>query len=584
MSVPGGRVRDHARRRATDARSGRPHLLESLRTALLAGALVSAGLVLLEVAVIWDAGHHGSVAYPIVAWLYLASGARAWYRRPASRVGALIMQGGAAMLVSGLVFTDLPVLVSVGLFGTTWILSVIVHLLLAFPTGRLHGRVTRAVVVLAYINSLALQGPPRLLGPEAAALTLGVQRTLGVVVMTATALILLSRLRRATGPQRRTLIPLYGYGMVVAGLIPFSTIVLGGLFGLSPDAVSTIQVVAIAGVPFAFTAGTLLGAFAPTAEAEELAMWLASGPHRTPLVDALRRALGDPTVTVAYWLPERDTHVDEAGTPITLPPPSSRGRASVPVDVVDHRVGAITYDPGAVDTRAAQEAAQVIALAIDADHLTAQLKAREADLRGSRARIVAAGDRVRERIARDLHDGLQGRLVLLGIEAQRIAHAADAHPELAQRATALRRDIDAAATELRHISHQVMPSAVVQHGLAGAVEDLTVRMPMDTAFQVDQVPDELTPAFALTAYFTVAEGLANAVKHSGCTAAEVSIRQEGPTLVVEVTDDGIGGASDRAGTGLTGLRDRVDAIGGRLLLDSPVGAGTRLRVEVPCVS
>lgn len=588
MSAPVASLPIGVRRSAERSRPERPHLLESLKDALLAGALVSAGLVVLEAAVLANQGETASLAFPLVAAIYLASGVRAWWRRPRSSFGALIMQGGAAMLVSGLAYSGLPILEWVGIFGMTWILAVMVHLLLAFPTGRLGDPVARAVVIAAYVNSWLLQGPPKLIGPEAAATALVIQRSVGVVVMTGAAVLLLRRLREATGHQRRTLVPLYGYGLVVVGLIPVSSILFGGLLGMPPEAVSMLQIIGIAGVPLAFLAATLRGAFAPTAEAEELAMWLASSPPQAPLADALRRALGDPSVMVAYWLPERGAHVDDAGTPVELSTASSRERGSVPVSVGDHRVGTITYDPRNTDDRAVREAARVVALAIDAERLTAQLKAREVELQRSRARIVAAGDRVRERIARDLHDGLQARLVLLGIEAQRIAHKTAAETvdlvELARRATELRKDIDAAASDLRQISYQIMPSAVLQHGLAGAIEDLTARMPIETTFDARSVPEGLSPAFALTAYFTVAEGLSNAVKHAGARTVSVSVRCEGRNLVVGVSDDGVGGATDGEGSGLTGLRDRVEAIGGRLVLDSPPGRGTRLHVEVPCGS
>lgn len=185
-----------------------------------------------------------------------------------------------------------------------------------------------------------------------------------------------------------------------------------------------MQMAAIAGVPVIFLGATLRGAFAPTAEAEELAIWLGSGPDGPPIADALARALGDPTLTLAYWVRERSAFVDATGAPVELPVGGTPRRGVQSVRVGDELVGAIAYDPADTDPRAVAEAAQVVALALRGERLSAELLASQAQLRRSRRRIVRAGDRVRLRIARDLHDGLQGRLVLLGIEAQRLAHAA----------------------------------------------------------------------------------------------------------------------------------------------------------------
>ncbi|VEP40291.1 MULTISPECIES: ATP-binding protein [Tessaracoccus] len=565
----------------------RPQLVDSLRAALAAVLVAGSAAAGLEAALLAAVpGFHPlTLAYPAAAFVYVAAGALAWWRRPGSLMGALIMLGGLALLVAGVGNTELPGFTEVGAVAGTWILAVIVHLLLAFPGGRLRHRLPRAIVAAAYVNSVVLQLPRALLPAEQGQWWAGAQSAVGTVVMVTVAGVLLYRLLLASPAKRRTLIPLYGYGLAVAGLIPTSTLILRGLLGMDPLQVWMLQMAAIAGVPLAFLAASLLGSFAPTAEAQALAAWLSAGTDRPPVAQALTRALGDPSVRITYWVPERQEFVDTAGERTDVPAPGSPDRDAVHIRSGGDLLGAILFDPRATTARAAQEAAGVVALAIEGERLTAALRASRAALLRSRSRLVEAADAVRTAIARDLHDGLQVRLVLLAVEAQRLANAAAAGADghrLSTEATTLRHGIDEAAAELRRLARQVMPSALEERGLALAVEDLTDRMPLPTRFDAAAVPEDLPPAVALTAYFAVSEGLTNAVKHGRASTAWVTIERSGADLVVEVADDGAGGAAPRPGSGIGGLRDRVETVGGRLTVTSPQGGGTRLRVEVPC--
>lgn len=564
----------------------RPQLVDSLRLALLGSLGVGVVAALLEVGLLAGVADFNVLllAFPVMTVVYLAAGVLAWWRRPGSWLGPLLMVGAMAVLLAGLGNVDVGPLALAGRLAATWILAVLVHLLLAFPSGRLRHPFLRLLVTAAYVNSLVLQAPQVLLGEGPASVAAAVQRCLGVVVMVATAGVLVVRLRAASPAQRRTLVPLYVYGMGVSVLIPTSTIVLRGLLGVPPLQVAMLQILAITGVPVAFLAATLRGSFAPTAEADALASWLGADIDRPPVAVALARALGDPTVTLAYWLPDRAEFVDADGLPVDVPTGGSGVREAVRVEVGGELVGVIVHDTRSVPSRAVREAARVVALAIEGERLTADLRASQAQLRRSRARVVGAADRERARIARDLHDGLQVRLVLLGVEAQRLANAGDS-PEgepVGERATRLREGIDAVAAEVRRLAHHLMPVSLAERGLALAVEDLTDRMPIPTRFDAAAVPDMGEAAVARTAYFAVSEGLANTVKHAGASAASVVIARDGDDLVVEVVDDGIGGAAP--GAGLGGLRDRVEAIGGTLSLHSPPGGGTRVRVELPCGS
>jgi signal transduction histidine kinase len=231
-----------------------------------------------------------------------------------------------------------------------------------------------------------------------------------------------------------------------------------------------------------------------------------------------------------------------------------------------------------------QTAGRVVAIAVDRERLTAELRASHLALRRSRERLVNAIDLERRRIAQDLHDGIQMRLVLLALEAQQLGSIPGTGAETTSRATALRRDIDAAAADLRQLVHNVMPAGLVEHGLWAAVEDLTDRMPIPTRLTMSPKSGAgtLPSAVESTAYFVVAEALTNTVKHAGAGSAAVELALDGDVLRVEVSDDGVGTAAPNSGAGLRGLADRVDVLDGRVRLRSEPGQGTHLTVELPC--
>nr|WP_244964005.1 histidine kinase [Pseudoclavibacter helvolus] len=234
------------------------------------------------------------------------------------------------------------------------------------------------------------------------------------------------------------------------------------------------------------------------------------------------------------------------------------------------------------DPDSVRRAGRVLAIALDRERLTAALLASNEALQQSRLRIVETADRERNRIARDLHDGLQVQLVLLALEAQQIANSVDAHPSTVSEATALRRRIDTAAADLRSLVHAVLPSALVERGLTAAAEDLVDRLEIPARLVSDTDERTLAPATSQSAYLIVAEALTNAVKHSEARSVDVTITQAGALLSVTVKDDGRGGARVEDGSGLKGLVDRIDTLGGSFELVSPVGAGTEVRVELPC--
>jgi signal transduction histidine kinase len=346
--------------------------------------------------------------------------------------------------------------------------------------------------------------------------------------------------------------------------------------------VSGLQLIDLAGVPVAFTLSLLLGGFSRTAEIQELGAWLgAADSGRSPLLAALTRALGDESLRLVFWMPERGSYVDANGDPIELL--EQHGRGTAVITLGGRRIGAIEFDATLhADPEAVRAAGRVVAIAVDHERMTAELRASQRALRQSRARIVEAGDIERRRIARDLHDGLQVRLVLLAMQAQQVAKDLDAVTESREAAIALRVGIDAAAAELRDLVHAVMPAALIERGLCAATEDLVDHLPIPTRLEMSIAEHSLPAAVENTAYFVVAEALTNALKHAQPSALMVRLARADGYLHVEVTDDGLGGARCGAGSGLRGLIDRVDTLGGRLEVHSPPGYGTCIFAELPC--
>jgi signal transduction histidine kinase len=203
-----------------------------------------------------------------------------------------------------------------------------------------------------------------------------------------------------------------------------------------------------------------------------------------------------------------------------------------------------------------------------------------AALAASRARIVAAGDESRRRIERDLHDGVQQRLVHAVIVLKLAARAAsNADPNAVELVAEALSHAEQANSELRELAHGILPAALTRGGLRAGVESLVSRvsLPVRVELSVERLPG----AVEATAYFVVSEALTNVVKHATAGRAEVMARVEGGVLRVEVRDDGVGGAQGGEGTGLGGLADRVSALGGRFVLDSPPGGGTCVRALLP---
>lgn len=397
-------------------------------------------------------------------------------------------------------------------------------------------------------------------------------------MVAASAVILGRRIARARAAHRRVLIPLFAYGMLALLSVPLRPIVLEPLFG--PITAAVVQFVVIAGVPLTFVLAMLRGGFAREGELEELATRLGDDEPLHQPSELLARALGDDSIRVRYWIPEQAQWVDETGVVADAPD----DQAHIEITLADELIGVITYDAYLIaDPAPVRAAGRVLALALERRRLSAQLRAQRDALVTSRARLVSAADQERRRIAGALHDGIQVRMVLLALDAQRIASDATGDTPIDRdRAVALRRELDETAADLRAFVHELMPPALVERGLCAAAEDLVDRMPVPTALHTEIVDGALSSDIESTAYFLIAEGLTNALKYARAQQMSVRIGRVAERVVVEVHDDGVGGAATRPGHGLHGLADRVHALGGVLHIHSTAGDGTRLRAELPC--
>jgi Histidine kinase/Histidine kinase-, DNA gyrase B-, and HSP90-like ATPase len=299
-----------------------------------------------------------------------------------------------------------------------------------------------------------------------------------------------------------------------------------------------------------------------------------------PVREMLAERLGDRSLNIAYWLPDREIFVDERGRPVSLPGAGS-GRAWTAVEREGNRVAAIVHDAELDATpELVHAAASAAALALDNERLKADLRARLEELRHSRRRIVDAADDARRQIERDLHDGAQQQLVSLALDLRLLRARLKDQPEEAATVEELADKLNVALAELRELARGIHPAVLSDHGLGPAIHVLVERasLPIECDLAVE---GRLPPPIEAAAYFVVAEGLTNVVKYANATRARVSLRRHRGWLEVTVSDDGVGGAQIDAGSGLRGLSDRLAALEGELSVASPLGEGTRLAARIP---
>ncbi|MEU4424683.1 histidine kinase [Actinoplanes sp. NPDC024001] len=249
---------------------------------------------------------------------------------------------------------------------------------------------------------------------------------------------------------------------------------------------------------------------------------------------------------------------------------------------VPYAIGALLALPAVPYLVAATAGAHAaVARALLHTAATEELRAELVEVSRSRARLAGAFEAERRRIERDLHDGAQQKLVGLTLQLGLARIDLPAETPAATAVDTAHRQAKELMGELRELIHGIRPQLLTDLGLAAGLRDLAADAPVPVSVDAD-LPRRLPEHLETAAYFVVAEALANLAKHSGATRGTVTARERDGLLTVEITDDGRGGADPARGSGLTGLADRVAVAGGRMLLASPAGGPTVVRVELPC--
>jgi signal transduction histidine kinase len=527
-------------------------------------------------------------------WLtasYVLCGLFAWWRRPESRFGPLMVAAGFANFVSTLSWTTNDLTFTLGQALDLLPPVLFLHVFLAFPSGRLTDPFERGLVASAYVAAIVLQvtrmtfgvnfGPNNLLeitsNEDAALLTLRIALlTMSAFCLAGVGLLLLRRRRRRTlRRSRAVVVDAFAVGLVMIACLYVSAAFQGPW--VQEIRWATFATLSLA--PLVFL-GALLNERLARSSVGDLFLELRNEPAPGDLRDALARALRDPSMQLAYWLPDYDAYVDLLGRPVQLD--NLDGRTTTLIDRSGEHVAALIHDPGLEDEPELLDSVCAAAgIALENGRLHAELRARLEELRGSRARIVEAAQNERQLLERNLHDGAQQRLIALSLNLSLLEGRVDGNHEISAGITQARREIAASLTELREIARGLHPAVVSGHGLAVALEQLAARAPVPVELRIE-IDERLPEPLELAAYYVVAESLANIAKHAHARTACIEVVREGGELVLEIVDDGVGGADSERGSGLRGLADRVEALGGRLRVWSPSEGGTRVRAEIPC--
>jgi signal transduction histidine kinase len=555
---------------------------------LLVPVVVSAGL-----AVGWlgaDAGVSGSrVAVDLaLSWSLVAASLVALERARWRRSRVVLAAASFALLAADLQWASSDALWTLGfLLDALWA-ALLVQVVVTYPEGRPWSRAARVAIVGAYAATIGGQLARAFVLPDSRdVLSVAPQQTvadavdraqgiLGIVVALAVLFLLVARLRALRGPAQRAQAPL----LVAAGLTVLATLLWLVWVSATGDGAPTLEAI-VRGVSLLIPLGVVVGISWSRLRrpgASDLVVELRT-EGATSLRERLARVLGDPTLDVAYRL--RDgRYVDSAGRPLELP--QGPNRAVTLVTAGGEEVAALVHDPALLDEPALVESVRATAgLVLENERLAADVRSQLAEVRASRARIVAATDAERRRIERNLHDGAQQRLVtlslVLGLAASRNDAADSSVLARAQD------EVEEAIVELRELARGIHPTLLREQGLEAAVEALARRAPLPVTVE-GSVGDRLPDPVELAAYFLVSEGLTNVVKYASASQVRVRLSREADTLRVAVADDGSGGARAAADSGLAGLRDRLEALDATLVVESEPGCGTTLSAEIRCGS
>jgi signal transduction histidine kinase len=532
-----------------------------------------------------------------VSLLWLATALLALSREPSGPLWKLLFAWLAASWIWVVGYVPTSLTWTLGATFASLGTAVLVHVLVAFPSGQLRTRFDRAFVAFVYGWTIGVSLLSQmtwdvhftcpsfcptnvfLVWPNDSFRELwGHVTSLGVPVIGAVVVYAVWRHWRTAGPAgRRALMP-----AIVA--IPFAFVI--NVTGYLADNFNVgwlsdlVRQPAALGLEAIVPIGLLIGIARSRlgrARIADLVVDLGRGVPTGGLRDVLARALGDPTLRLVFPTPNGDGFVDPDGKPVDVPA-EGPGRAVTRLERDGELLAVLVHDPAidAEDPSLIDAVASAARLALDNERLAAEVRAQLDEVRASRVRIIEAADAERLRVERDLHDGAQQRLVALAMRLELARNTAAGASSLLDEATA---ELRTAIGEVRDLARGIHPTILTDSGLQAAVEALAERATLPV---VVDIPDRrFSPPIEATAYFVIAEALTNIARHAGATSATVGVTEGGGRLQVVIRDDGRGGADAAGGSGLRGLGDRVAAIGGLLAIESPRGAGTAIHAELP---
>jgi signal transduction histidine kinase len=560
-------------------------------------ALAIAGLVC-AVAALFVNGVHTAVAdilNMLISLSFIGCGLIAWRRQPTNRVGTLMILFGAFRGFSiFLLWTGSALGVTLGIVLKDSTILLFVLLLLFFPDGRLSSRWDRWIVAPAVIAFFPLEFvwmaflPAEVSGGQANLFQISsnagvadavdtVQRVLIIVSQMVLAGVLTQRWWRASAPRRRLLMP----GLVGAVALALFTFLLGvdKIAERIPEWLVWCFFATFTAVPVAMLV-QMVRTRLDRAAVGDLLVRLQQDPAPERLEAALARVLRDPTLTIAFWLPEYESYAALDGRPIDVA--VVPGRAATPIDRDGRRIAVLLHDEALLsDPQLLDGVAAAAGFSLENGRLQAELRARLDELRTSRTRIIEVAQDERRRLERNLHDGAQQRLVTMSLELAMLEAQFAGDPAARQQIGQLRGELANSLEELRELARGLHPAVLSDHGLAVALEGLVARAPIPVELRLE-LDDRLPATHEVAAFYLVSESLTNVAKYAGASSVSIEIARADGHLIVEVSDDGRGGATTEHGSGLRGLADRVEALDGRLRVWSPEGGGTRVRAEIPC--
>lgn len=497
----------------------------------------------------------------LAGWCLIGCGLTAWSLRPRSQSGALMAATGFAWFAPNFVGSSIAAISWLSEHSLYLYRGPLVRLVLAYPSGRSSRRMERAGIIGGYVAAVVI---PVWRSEIATIVLVGL-----LVALAATGYAgAVGRHRRARsyGLAATVFLATVWAATAAMRLVDSAEAVKSATLLASQTAVCVLAIVLLA---------ALLRAPWERAAVTDLVVELGEKRSAT-LRDALARALGDPGLEVAYRLPS-GLYVDASGQPVDLPVRDSN-RSVTHLERDGQEVAALVHDAAVLDDPALRDAVAAVARLTAANaRLQAEVRAQVSEVEGSRRRLLRAGDEERRRLERRLDQGAVRRLGSL--EQVLIQAHARARPSTLAEIERAEGQLALTLDELSELAAGLHPSDLAKSGLNPALASLAARspLPVEVMAPEERLSDEIEAAV----YFVCSEGLANIAKYAQASQAALTVCMSDGAVRVEVADDGVGGADVTGGTGLRGLADRVEALGGRLRVESPDGAGTRLVAQIP---